>query len=103
MPPITSPQAVRFCNEDVRPYTDARARLYEQERMLRDKWVAQGMAALIPDNSDDVIEDGAAEDGRPIITGAMVNSVATILMADIATMEAGDLDTVLQVAVNPGR
>ena len=103
MADITNPQAVRFCNEHVRTVADFYAALYFSAKVIADIWNAQGMAALIPNTSDPVI-DGSAQDGRATITGAMVNGMAANLTALISDLEASSklkLNALLKIAVNP--
>jgi hypothetical protein len=60
------------------------------------------MSALIL-NTTDVIVDGAATDGRSVITGAKATSIITRAQEIITDYEAASnakLNTVLQVAVN---
>jgi len=102
---LDNPQAVRFCNEKIRPLADHFCQLYFELKTLAALWQAQGIGALIP-NDPTVVNDGAAVDGRAPITGIDVNNVATRAIALIADFEAdGDahLRELLRVAVNPER
>jgi hypothetical protein len=105
MPAITNTQAVRFCNEQIRPLADLYAQLYFREKAVAAAWVAQGMGTLIP-NTADLVSDGAATDGRAQITGAMVNTFAGLVVTMTGDVEAASnakLNTLLQIAVNPLR
>jgi len=105
MADITNPQAVDFCNTKVRTLADAYAQLYWASKAVVEAWTAQNIEALIP-NDGSVIIDGSATDGRSIITGAMVNTFATSVVALTDDLEANTnakLDTLHQIAVNPVR
>lgn len=105
MADVTDPQAVRFCNERVRPAADRFAQLYYWCVSLRDEWTAQDIAGLIP-NSTDVVLDGSATDGRPIITGADVHAVKDRVVEFLDNLDAdtaAKLNEILAVSVNPTR
>ena len=110
MPDITSPQAVKFANERIRVAADLIAQIDNLAGSILNEWTALGSTALIP-NTADVIVDGAASDGRPIITGIKANNIinrltnlrSTNANSGLAMGAAGVRDTVLQVAVNPTR
>lgn len=101
MADITSPQAVQFCNEEIRVVADLFEQLYWSSKKLDLNWNTT-YSALIP-NTVDVIVDGAATDGRKIITGQMVNNIINRAFEFITDQEAAGnakLNTVLQVSVN---
>lgn len=103
MPDITNPQAVRFCNERVRQAADKFGQLYNWCVAVQNEWAAQGVSALIPDDDSPII-DGAQTDGRPLITGADVNTLAARVAEFTALLEAdthAKLNQILKVAVNP--
>lgn len=100
MATINNPQAVRFCNERVRVAANHFSRLYAWCKSVSNEWTAQGMGTLIP-NSADQVADGAATDGRPIITGSDVNVMAARVTEFINLMEATSnqkLNQILKVA-----
>jgi len=107
MPDITSPQAIKFSNEKIRVAADLIAQLDNFAASVLAEWTAAGGTSLIP-NTSDVIADGAASDGRPIVTGAKANNIinrlselrSTNAAAGLAMGASGVRDTVLQVAVN---
>lgn len=102
---IDNPQAVKFCNEQVRTLADKYAQLYYAAKTVSDVYVAQGMAALIP-NTADIVVDGSASDGRAQITGAKVTGFVNAANALITDLEASSdlkLNVLLQIAVNPQR
>lgn len=118
MPAITNPVAITFSNENLRVVADLIAQLDNFAGAIINEWNALGGAVLIP-NTADVLQDGASPngvdsvggDGRPVVTGAKLNSIVTRLIAlrstaansGLAMGVAGVRDTVLQVAVNTTR
>lgn len=105
MADITNAEAVKFCNEEIRPLADQYAQLYWACKTVAEAWAARGMGTLIP-NTADVIVDGSATDGRAQITGAKVNTFATSVTALIGDLEASanaKLNILHQIAVNPTR
>lgn len=101
---ITNTQAVTFCNSQVRVAADLMSQLYFTAKAIVAFWNANGMSAIIP-NTTDVIIDGAANDGRQILTGIGATAIITEAMAVIAHYEASTnavLNQVKQVAVNGG-
>lgn len=100
----TNPEAIRFCNERVRPLADALAQVYFLSRAVRAEWYANNLGALLP--SADTVMDGSAQDGRHPITGNDAAGIITRADEFITDYEAGGsakLNTVLAVAVNPTR
>jgi hypothetical protein len=81
MPSVTNPQAITFCNQAIRPLFDKLMQTYYYSIAIESAWTAQGLAALIPNDSSAIV-DGSAQDGRPPITGANVN----ILIANAQTI-----------------
>jgi hypothetical protein len=115
---ITSPVAVKFGNEKARVAADLIAQLDNFATSVLNEWTALGGATLFP-NTTAVLQDSAAPngvdatggDGRPVITGAMVNNIINRLnemrsataTTGLALGVAGVRTTVLQVAVNTQR
>ena len=97
---------VTFCNTAIRPFADKRAQGYYAAKAIVAAWNARGGATAIPNDST-VVPDSAssgAQDGRPIITGAMVNNVinrASEIITDYEATNNAKLTTVLQVSPNP--
>lgn len=101
---ISNPQAIAFVNQKARVYADARAQSYATAKALVNFWNANTVSAVIP-NTTDVILDGAATDGRQIVTAAGITNIVTRAMDEIADYEAtsnAKLNTILAVAVNTG-
>lgn len=94
---------IQFCNQYVRPFADKRAQAYYAAKSLLTMWNARGGATAIPNDST-AVADGSPADGRPGITGAMVNNIinrASEIVTDYEANSNAKLNTVLQVAVNP--
>ena len=89
MADITNPQAVKFANEYARCLANSAAKYYYESKLFLDEWEAAGIAAVMP-NTSDVIVDGSATDGRTPITGARVNQLKGHVEAMVADMEAND-------------
>jgi hypothetical protein len=109
---ITNPQAIAFSNNYARRAADKLAQAYYFAKLANDEWNATSMSSLIT-NTSDVVRDSASPtddngtggDGRQVVTGAEVTNVITRLSELIADYEAtsnSKLNTVLNVAVNPG-
>jgi len=99
---ITNPQAVVFCNEKVRPTADKYMQLYWLAKFFTQEWAATGMAALIP-NTADIVVDGSETDGRTPITGQMVNGLKNnldLLITDLEANSKAKLNGLSQIAVN---
>jgi hypothetical protein len=104
VPNITNIQAVTFCNQQVRPMADTMAQLYFTAKSIVAFWNANSMSALIP-NTTDVVIDGAATDGRQLLTAQAATAIITEAQAVIAHYEAtanAVLNQVKQVSVNGG-
>lgn len=102
MADITNPQAVKFCNEQIRPAADAYAKAYYRFKQVLQVYSAQGIASLIP-NTADVVIDGSATDGRAQITGAKVTGFVNQVSSFTTDLEANTnakLNVLLQIAVN---
>lgn len=107
---ITSIEAIRFCNEKIRPGADRMAQLYYFAKMVSQEWNANNMGSLLPATSD-VVRDsasptddnGTSGDGRHVITSNDVQVLKGILDEFITNIEAAsnqDLNGILAVAVN---
>ena len=99
---ITNAEAVKFSNEKVRIAADKLAQSYYFAKEVMNEWYANNMGELIPVDGGN-IEDGAATDGRHVITGNDATNVINRCSELVTDMEAGSnakLNTVLGVAVN---
>ncbi len=100
---ITHPTAVRFCNDRVRILADRIAAVHAVISLFAGEFAAKNLAAVIPDDAEQVVLDGSETDGRSPITGADVH-VMLALAGDLLAMATGPsskMATVLKVAVNP--
>lgn len=103
MPEITDPQAIKFCNEQIRPIADRFMQLYWAGKSAAADFTADDLAGLFP-NDDSIVVDGSAQDGRTPITGADVNIMLSHINAYAADMEATSnlkRNQIDKVAVNP--
>ncbi len=94
-------QAVKFCNESIRVAADKLAQSYFANQVL-DEWYARNLGSVIPVDCGE-IEDGAAVDGRPVITGNEVHLMMSRISEIVADYEASNnakLNTILQVSPN---
>lgn len=100
MATINDPQAIKFCDERLRPFSNKLIEVYRESVFIADEWRALGMAAKIPDKADQ-IDDKAATDGRPVISGASANAIINLGQALIDDIQANDkakLDAILKVS-----
>ena len=99
MADIDSQQAIVFYRQILRPHARHAVENYYRAKQIIAAWYAWG-SAEIP-NTTDVILDGAANDGRMPVTGAMANNIVTRaleLVADLEASGSAKLNTLLQVA-----
>src|SRR5262245_62914800 len=91
MPNNVNAQAIAFSNGRARPLSDLLASAYLSAKSFVQQWTAQGVASVIPNDSN-LIQDGATvangtADGRTPITNADVNIVFAHAQAIIAYFE----------------
>lgn len=101
MADITNPQAVKFCNEKLRPLAD----LIERTRRTCEQFlidITTEFEAHVSGNANgDVILDGAALDGRSVITKANVAEVKFVAEQMAAAANADDRESLIaNVSVN---
>jgi len=102
---ITNVQAIKFSNEQGRPFADRFARLYYDAKLFVDQWNAQNLSAVIPNVAGDLVVDGSRTDGRREVSGADLYGVlnrAIEIVTDFEATSSAKLNTILAVAVNPG-
>ena|ERR1051326_1698800 len=103
MADITNVQAVAFCNGSIRPAADQLIMLYRSAKRILATWNGRVLGDILV-NTTDVVADGAATDGRPILTGALVTGIIYQLQDFVNYMEANGFDKlygVERVAPNP--
>ena len=104
---INDPAAVRFSNERVRVAADILCRGVNAAKAILAEWDAKGMASKFPADETAVVEDGAPNDGREVITGADVNRIMEALNTLVSALEGvasngkTHYQNALKVAVNP--
>ena len=101
---IDNPEAVKFCNEIIRPMCDLLATAKIRGDAATLAWRSKSLDKVIP-ATDDIIADGSEEDGRTPITGMDVNylvgllsSLGNALNTDIGKTTSNDL--IHKIAVN---
>src|SRR4051812_33223785 len=87
MPNITNAQAISFSNTQVRTMADLMYTNYMTAKSLLATWNSQALSSIITNDSS-IIVDGAATDGRSLITGAMVTNIVTRAQEIITDYEA---------------
>jgi len=103
---ITNAQAVRFCNDKVRALADAAARYYYLADRFANEWSATNMGDLIPNDPNEVVNDGSDIDGRSRITGRDVNNLkghADLMVADLKANNNLKLNILHRIEVNGSR
>jgi len=99
---IDNVEIVKFSNEKCRPLADLVAGAFQAILNFKQLWEAKGIGDLVPDTNE-IIDDGAALDGRTQISGADLHKIK-ILCDDLVSMGVGEntkIPTVLKVSVNP--
>ena len=101
MAAITNPQAVKFCNEKVRILSD----LIEKTRRTAEQFaidvVTEFEANTGGNANGDTVTDGAAEDGRSIITKLSVANVKFVAEQLVTCLNTDDRETLIAaVSVN---
>ena len=105
MAEITDAQAVKFCNEQIRPAANSLAQLYYEAKRVYQVWTANELGNVIAYDNADAVIDGSASDGRPIVSGVDINNLVTRLSEIVTDYEADSnakLNTILAVAPQPG-
>jgi hypothetical protein len=77
---ITDPQAIRFVNEAIRPLCEQLRALKANIDSATYQWNGT-IAALIPNDVAEKLEDGRAAEGVSRLTGADIRAVVAILAA----------------------
>jgi len=87
MPPITDPRAVKFSNEAIRPLSERVRDLKSDIDAATTKWFSE-IAALVPSDAADILEDGRTANGDSILSGADITSMMTVLLGIQANLDA---------------
>lgn len=101
---ITDPNAVRFCNEQIRTLADKIPAMYSillhHSRLFTD---TPELSSQFADGKV-IIDDGSSVDGRRSITGGDVQALEAAVSSFVEQLEANDralLKLALKIAVNP--
>jgi hypothetical protein len=103
--PNTNPQAIAVANGKIRVAADRMGQLYNFYKALQAEGTAEGWLTLFPADAE-VVVDGAAADGRAVISNQEVRDFIADVTAFITWIEAnGNLirNRALKIAVNPER
>lgn len=77
---ITDPQAIKFVNEVVRPLSEQLRALKANIDSATFAWNG-GISALVPNDVNELLNDGRQTEGVSRLTGADIRAVITILGA----------------------
>lgn len=102
MPDITSAEAVRFSDEQIRPLAEKLRNLKAEVDAATVKWFG-GTNALFPNDSSVLIDDRDKQ-GDTVLTGADVNNLVTqLLVYQTQLNQTGVADAVSKPCVRPLR
>lgn len=90
---ITNPEAIRFSNEQVRPYCEKMRNMYWEYKSLAVYW-ADELAAQIPDDPAEIVEDG--RDNATQLTGADVRAFVAEAVKFVQAMEESGVLSAIQ-------
>ena len=82
---ITDPEAIKFVNEYVRPMCENLRYMGARGNDFANKWAT--LAVDFPNDPAEIVEDGRANQGISVLTGADINAVAgtfLLLLSEIA-------------------
>lgn len=84
---ITNPQAIKFCNEDIRPLAERIRALVAEIGSIQTRWFS-GINTMFP-NDGSAVDDGRDAEGISRLIGSDVNSVMgiAITMASASNAE----------------
>ncbi len=88
MPAITNVQVVKFSNDKGRRFADALEQVYQTAKRFNQEFDAIDGSTSIPSTAD-LIDDGAALDGRKRVTANMLHGLKTTADNIVAWFEAG--------------
>ena len=101
--PIDNPQAVRFCNEQIRILADMLLSAYRTAQAVCEYYYAHPeLGTLFQQNGNELVEDGSATDGRPRMTGNDVLALvsrADELISDYRANNNAKLNTLYRVCI----
>lgn len=94
---ITNLQACNFVKDHQRQIARDVVRLVARCKLLQQVWTNQGLAALLPNETGNLVQDGADLRGFPLLDGAEAN-VIKARIDTIAGLDAGQFMAVLYKA-----
>jgi predicted TPR repeat methyltransferase len=104
MADINDIQAVTFCNTKLRMVADVLQTAVESSQTMTAYWNAHPeLGTLFTNNMSGKVLDGAATDGRPIITGndvLIMIGLLNTLVSEYAANSNQNMNGLLRVAVN---
>lgn len=104
---IENPQVIRFSNERARVFADMLSSTYWMAKELIANYYADPeLGNTLIANMGEALDDGATQDGRPIVTGNDLLGIVTRasdLVDDLEADNNAKLNTILAVAVNGNR
>jgi hypothetical protein len=99
--PITNPQAVTFTNQQVRPLAEELRAIKARIDSLMVDWFG-GMNAIIPNDNNELLEDGREAQGVSRLDGDDIVGFITVAQAVQATLNtAGYTDRIAKPCVRP--
>lgn len=99
----TNPQAIRVCNEKLRPLADKFGQLYNFVQALAAESSAENWPAMFPADGQ-TISDQADTDGRAVITNTDINgliAMASTFLTYMTQNANANRNLALKIAVNP--
>ncbi len=87
---VTDPTAIAFSDSKVRPLANLLGQLYYYGQAIIDEYNARGGTAFIANDANEVIEDGANTEARPVINGQDVTRIGQIMTEILTMLEAND-------------
>ena len=90
---ITSPAAIRYCNEVLRPLAEKLRDVFEDVARAEQAWTDE-IGALIPNDAAQILDDGREAQGVSRLTGQEINSLRAVL-AQLKTLRSGVAVTTL--------
>jgi hypothetical protein len=103
--PNVNPQAIKVANDKLRTLADKFGGVMNLAKALQAEGTAESWLSLFPADAE-VVDDGAANDGRAIITNQEFRDFIGDITTFIAWFEANSAvirNRALKIAVNPER
>ncbi len=91
---ITNAEAIRFCNEIIRPLAEKMRNLDAEIDAAMVQWFA-GLNTTIGSSGDDDLQDGREDEGVSRLTGADITNFVTQLAATQTAHDAAGVEGVI--------